>query len=223
MIQFMKATLTIILALVGVSILGCRRDSPAQETADIYYDFPSVPADQVLDIYANLCAKKADFDRSQWDGRSTITLRTEHRVTKTEAKRLLENALKVQCHLTFVFDGDSVYLQSESGPSPKKKSIRIHSRPATGMPPSRTPETANIYYNFPAMPALSVLDIYGQLSGKKVNYDPSLPLNKPLHIVTARKVTPTEAKHIIEQAFEEQLRIRIIHTPDGTPMLVPLH
>jgi general secretion pathway protein D len=70
--------------------------SPKPEVADIYYNFPGVPIDQLLDIYADLVGRtllRATAGASSVPATTTITLKTQTKLTHSEAIIALETIL----------------------------------------------------------------------------------------------------------------------------------
>jgi general secretion pathway protein D len=69
---------------------------PKPEVADIYYNFPGVPIDQLLDIYADLVGRtllRATAGASSVPATTTITLKTQTKLTRSEAIIALETIL----------------------------------------------------------------------------------------------------------------------------------
>jgi hypothetical protein len=74
--------------------------SATKEVANITYNFQGIPVSQILDIYADLCGKKLVVDPSV--DQKLMRIQTEHPITASEAKRLIEEALKVQAGVKLV-------------------------------------------------------------------------------------------------------------------------
>jgi len=69
---------------------------PGQETADISYNFPAIPIDQLLDIYADLVGRtllRATAGAEAVPATTTITLKTQSNLTRSEAIIALETVL----------------------------------------------------------------------------------------------------------------------------------
>jgi hypothetical protein len=92
---------------------------------------------------------------------------------------------------------------------------------ATNDVPATNSEPRDIYYNFPKTPAMQVLSIYEDLCGKKVQIQPGVHLSDIMHIVTAHRLTKTEAKRLLEQELEKQAHVKIIKSDDGNLSAVP--
>lgn len=66
------------------------------DIADISYNFPAIPLDQLLDIYADLVGRtmlRATTSADAVQGTTTITLKTETKLTRSEAITALETIL----------------------------------------------------------------------------------------------------------------------------------
>ncbi|HEY3861880.1 MAG TPA: secretin N-terminal domain-containing protein [Verrucomicrobiae bacterium] len=66
------------------------------EPADITYNFPGVPVEQLLDVYADLVGRtilRANSGQGAVPKDATITLKTENKLTRTEAIQALETIL----------------------------------------------------------------------------------------------------------------------------------
>jgi hypothetical protein len=74
--------------------------SATKELANISYNFQGIPTVQILDIYADLCGKKLVVDPSV--NQKLMRIQTEHPITASEAKRLIEDALKEQAQVMLV-------------------------------------------------------------------------------------------------------------------------
>jgi hypothetical protein len=74
--------------------------SATKELANITYNFQGIPMSQILEIYADLCGKKLVVDPSV--NQKLMRVQTEHPITASEAKRLIESALKEQAQVMLV-------------------------------------------------------------------------------------------------------------------------
>jgi RNA polymerase sigma factor (sigma-70 family) len=77
----------------------------SNEPADISYNFPGIPVSQLFDFYENLCGKKLVVKPSVLF-QQTVRIMTEHPITRSEAKQLIEDSLKEQANLTIVTADD---------------------------------------------------------------------------------------------------------------------
>jgi general secretion pathway protein D len=83
-------------------------DAQKKEVADIYYNFPGVPIEQLLDIYAELVGRtllRANAGPSSVPSTTTITLKTQTKLTRSEAIVALETILGMN-GITIVPIGD---------------------------------------------------------------------------------------------------------------------
>jgi general secretion pathway protein D len=81
---------------------------PTVEPADISYNFPAIPVDQLLDIYAGLVGRtllRASTGASAIPANATIALKTESPLTRSEAIEALETILGMN-GITIVPIGD---------------------------------------------------------------------------------------------------------------------
>jgi hypothetical protein len=77
-----------------------RSPSATKELASITYNFQGIPMSQILEIYADLCGKKLVVGPSVIQ--KLMRIQTEHPITPSEARRLIEEALKVQAGIMLV-------------------------------------------------------------------------------------------------------------------------
>ncbi|MGA2749104.1 MAG: secretin N-terminal domain-containing protein [Verrucomicrobiota bacterium] len=83
-------------------------NQPAGDVADTTYNFPAIPVDQLLEIYADLVGRtllRASSGAASVAATTTITLKTEHPLTRSEAIVALETVLGMN-GITIVPIGD---------------------------------------------------------------------------------------------------------------------
>jgi len=75
--------------------------SGTKEEANITYNFPGIPAGQIIDIYGELSGKTLIVDPSANTGQ-TLRFKTPKPITRSEAMKIIETALIEQAHLVIV-------------------------------------------------------------------------------------------------------------------------
>ncbi len=100
-------------------------------------------------------------------------------------------------------------------------SLRSQSAGGSAGSQPRTQEVADIAYNFPAIPWETLLQVYADLCGKKVNASPGVGARQAVRLITERRVTASEAKKLIEDALKEQMHLVVVTAADGTISVTP--
>jgi HEAT repeat protein len=77
-------------------------------------------------------------------------------------------------------------------------------------------KNADIAYNFPGSPLGQILDIYGNLAGKKVTMAATLAPGQTLRVITAQPLTKSEALQLLEEVLKQQAGVVIVHGKDGS-------
>ena len=83
---------------------SAKGSSPAQLLRDRTATGTTIIVSQILEIYAGLCGKKVIVDPSVVQ--KLMRIQTVHPITASEAKRLIEQELKVQARVMLVPAGD---------------------------------------------------------------------------------------------------------------------
>lgn len=84
------------------------------------------------------------------------------------------------------------------------------------LPQSAPAENADITYDFPKVPLGQLLDIYGNLAGKKVTMEATLARGHGLRVITAQPLTKSGALQLIEEVLQQQAGLVIVHGKDGS-------
>jgi general secretion pathway protein D len=95
-------------AVIPAAVAATNAAGSKEEVADIYYNFPGVPIEQLLDIYADLVGRtllRANAGPASVAATTTITLKTQTKLTRSEAIIALETILNMN-GITIVPIGD---------------------------------------------------------------------------------------------------------------------